>query len=413
MSAAIRTDAGVGRSPQAQVDVRSPKALFELAKGSVTAWIEDFAPSMGAAISYYTIFSIAPLLLIVIAIAGVVFGSDAAAGRIYSELGGLLGQEGAKTIQSMVESASKPERSILGTIIGIVTLMIGATTVFAELQSALDRIWRAPAAAKSEGIFALIRARLLSFGMILTIGFLLLVSLLVSAVLSAAGSLWEPDSKVWEVVLQVLNFIVNLVVITALFAAIYKWLPRVKIAWHDVWIGAVVTAVLFTVGKLLIGLYIGKSGIVSGFGAAASLVVLLLWVYYSAQIFLLGAEFTWLYAYRFGSRRGEKTLPSEAPARESSVSQTTLKATPKAANDSAQKPPRDGPFGALRLWLAIGKLAYSIGRQLGRLARRRLSKDATDRDAIGANPLAERSVLRSAARGMRNRLTMRFGPGAR
>jgi membrane protein len=155
--------------------------------------LDDFAPSMAAAISYYTIFSIAPLLIIVIAVADVLFGADAASGRIYAELAGLLGPAGAEAVQAMVKSASKPERSLLGSIAGVVTLLIGATTVFAELQSALDRIWRTPAAGKLEGVFALLRARLLSFGLILTIGFLLLVSLIVSAALSATGELWIPD----------------------------------------------------------------------------------------------------------------------------------------------------------------------------------------------------------------------------
>jgi len=347
------------------------KAVLRLARESVSAWIEDFAPSMGAAISYYTIFSIAPLLLIVIAVAGIVFGSDAAAGRIYGELASLLGSDGARAIQAMVASASEPERSIVGTIVGVVTLLIGATTVFAELQSALDRIWRAPAAAKSEGIFALVRARLLSFGLILTIGFLLLVSLVVSAALSAAGSLWEPDSKVWEVVMQVTNFAVNLVVITALFAAIYKWLPRVKIAWHDVWIGAAVTAVLFTIGKLLIGLYIGKSGVVSGFGAAASLVVLLLWVYYSAQIFLLGAEFTWLYSYRFGSRQGEKIGQPDGSARvNSAVAVTAPQFATRPAESVARPLCTDTFVAAAKVWLATGQLAFHVARLLGRWSRR-------------------------------------------
>ncbi len=268
---------------------------------------------MGAAISYYTIFSIAPLLVIVIAVAGLMFGADAAAGRIYAELAGLLGPAGAEAVQAMVKSASKPERSLLGSIVGVVVLLIGATTVFAELQSALDRIWRTPAAGKPEGIFALLRARLLSFGLILTIGFLLLVSLIVSAALSAAGELWKPDVASWEVVLQLLDAAISVAIVTGLFAAIYKWLPRASIAWGDVWTGAAVTALLFTVGKLLIGLYIGKSGVVSGFGAAASIVVLMVWVYYSAQIFLLGAEFTWLYAYRFGSRRGQRVDDPATP----------------------------------------------------------------------------------------------------
>jgi membrane protein len=296
---------------------KTPKEIWRLAKNSVVAWNDDFAPSMGAAISYYTVFSIAPLLLIMIAIAGFVFGQDAASGRIFAELEGFLGTEGAAAIQGMVKSASAPAKSTLGTIIGVVMLLIGATTVFAELQSALDRIWRVPAAAKSEGLWQLLRSRFLSFGLILAIGFLLLVSLLISAALSALGALWSSLFAGWEIALQILNFLLGMAIITVLFAMIYKYLPRLRIGWHDVWIGATVTAFLFSVGKLLIGLYIGKSGVASGFGAAGSIVLLLVWVYYSAQIFLLGAEFTWIYAYRFGSRRGQE--PPRAAVAKSAV----------------------------------------------------------------------------------------------
>jgi membrane protein len=306
--------------------IRDPKALWQLARDSFSAWVDDYAPSMGAAISYYTVFSIAPLLLIVIAVAGLVLGTDAASGRIFSELEGLIGDEGATAIQGMVESASSTGKGVFGTIAGVVTLLIGATTVFNELQSALDRIWRAPAAAKPSGIWGLVRARFLSFGLILGLGFLLLVSLIASAALSALGSWYAPVFGGWELLLQVVNFVVSLAIITVLFAAIYKWLPSVKITWRDVWVGAAVTAVLFEIGKTLIGLYIGKSGVVSGFGAAGSLVVVLLWVYYSAQIFLLGAEFTWLYVYRYGSHQGE--TPPDAKAQQ---------ATPAKSDDGAHE----------------------------------------------------------------------------
>jgi len=286
--------------------LKNPKELYRLLRDSVSAWIDDFAPSMGAAISYYTVFSIAPLLLIVIAVAGLVLGQDAASGQIFAQLQGLLGDDGAAAIEGMVESASLSGKSFFATAVGVVTLIIGATTVFGELQSALDRIWQSPAAEKKEGIWNLVRTRILSFGMILAIGFLLLISLVVSAGLSALGSWWAPMFGGWEIVLQIVNFIVSLVVVTALFALIYKFLPRAKIGWHDVWIGAGATSLLFALGKFLIGLYIGKTSVASGFGAAGSLVVVLVWVYYSAQIFLLGAEFTWVYAFRHGSRRGEK-----------------------------------------------------------------------------------------------------------
>ena len=310
------------------------RALWQLARASFTSFVDDYAPSMGAAISYYTVFSMAPLLLIVIAVSGFVFGTDAASGRLYAELSGSLGPEAASEIQGMVRSASNPGNGLIGTIGGSIMLLVGATTVFAELQSALNRIWRTPATANTGGIWRMIRARLLSLGIVLAIGFLLLVTLVISGALSALGHLWDPLLGRWNFVLQTLNFLVSLGVITVLFALIYKLLPRVTIAWSDVWIGAAVTALLFTIGKLLIGLYIGKTGVASGFGAAGSLVVILVWVYFSAQIFLLGAEFTWQYTYRFGSRRGQK--PPECVL-ERSVQQRSERSEVSAARESGAK----------------------------------------------------------------------------
>jgi membrane protein len=288
--------------------------LWELCKGAVTSWIDDYAPSMGAALAYYTMFSIAPLLLIVISITGFIFGAEAARGEIFAQLQSLMGDEGARAIESLIESVSQPDKSLTATIIGVVLLLIGATTVFGELQDDLDRIWRAPGRDKSGGLWSLVRARLLSFGMILGIAFLLLVSLVASAALAALEKLWGPLFVGWEIFAQVLNLVVSFALVTAVFAMIYKIMPRVHIRWHDVWIGAAVTSLLFTIGKFLIGLYIGKSGVTSGFGAAGSLVAMLVWVYYSAQIFLLGAEFTWIYSNTYGSR---KTLdqPGQAPER--------------------------------------------------------------------------------------------------
>jgi membrane protein len=263
---------------------------------------------MGAAIAYYTAFSIAPLLLIAIAVAGLVFGVDAARGEVVTQLQGLMGDSAARAIQGMLQSADKPGHGLVSTLIGTALLIIGATTVFAELQDALDRIWRAPVRPRG-GLWSLLRARLLSFGLILAIGFLILVSLLFSAAMAALGR-WMGPGVGWEVVAQALNFVLSFALMSGLFALIYKLMPRVHVAWHDVWTGAVVTAALFTIGKLLIGLYIGKSGVTSVFGAAGSIAVLLLWVYYSAQIFLLGAEFTWVYAHRLGSLKGQPLKPA-------------------------------------------------------------------------------------------------------
>ena len=274
---------------------------WDLIKGTVSAWIADHAPSMGAALAYYTIFSIAPLLLIAIAVAGLAFGVEAARGEVVAQLQGLMGESAARAIERMVESANKPGTGAVSTLIGTALLLVGATTVFGELQDALDRIWRAPARKRNSGLWSFLRARLLSFGLILALGFLILVSLLFGAAMAALGRRLGPVFEGWEFAAQAINFVVSFVMVTGLFALIYKVMPRVHVAWRDVWIGSTVTAALFTVGKLLIGLYIGKSGITSVFGAAGSVAVLLLWVYFSAQIFLLGAEFTWLYAHKLGS----------------------------------------------------------------------------------------------------------------
>ena len=284
--------------------------LWGVIKTAVSGWIDDYAQSMGAALAYYTMFSMAPLLLIVISIAGLVFGDEAARGEIFSQLEGMLGTSGALAVQGLLESVRNPSESVTATVFGVVLLLIGATSVFGELQDALDRIWRAPVRPGQSGWWRLVRARLLSFGMILGIGFLLIVSLVASAALAALQKWWEPVVSDWAVA-SIIEVGLSFLVTTVAFAMIYKIVPRARIHWKDVWIGAATTSLLFTVGKLLIGIYIGRSGIASGFGAAASLVVVLVWVYYSAQIFLLGAEFTRAYAHKFGSRRN---LPSEDTA---------------------------------------------------------------------------------------------------
>ncbi|MEF7616292.1 YihY/virulence factor BrkB family protein [Aquincola sp. MAHUQ-54] len=292
-------------SPAAPAPLAS--RIVRLVRQSVDAWISDNASSMGAALAYYTLFSVAPLLLIVLTIVGLVFDQEAARGQIFDQLRGLMGPEGAAAVEALLESMNKPAAGVIGTLIGFVVLVIGATTVFAELQTDLDQIWRVPARQASTGVWALLRSRLLSFGMVLAIGFLLLVSLVVNAAISAWGSWTAPEG--WEAAGQAVNFVISFGFTTAAFALIYKFMPRVHIHWRDVWVGAALTALLFTVGKLLIGLYIGKSGLVSGLGAASSIVVLLVWVYYSAQIFLMGAELTWVYAHEFGSRRGQEPAP--------------------------------------------------------------------------------------------------------
>ena len=270
------------------------------------AWIDDFAPSMGAAISYYTVFSLAPLLIIVIAVAGAVFGREAVQGEIVGQLQDLIGREGAIAVQGLIKSASEPAKGLVAGGISIVVLLVGATTVFAELQSALDRIWHVPEKEKPSGIWAVLRARVLSFGLIMGLAFLLMVSLSISAGISAFGSFASGLMPGWELLLQGINMLLAIGITTVLFAMIFKFMPSVEIEWRDVWVGALVTVVLFEFGEFAIGLYLGKSGVNESFAAAGSLVVLLAWVYYAAQIFLLGAEFTKVYSEDNGSHSGVK-----------------------------------------------------------------------------------------------------------
>ena len=294
----------------------TPSRLFSLVKTTVTAWSDDFAPSMGAAISYYTVFSLSPLLVIVIAVAGLIFGEEAVQGQLVGQLQGFMGREGAQAVQTMLKAAHQPTGGIVATVIGSVLLLVGATTVFAELQSSLDRIWKVPEKLKPKGLWAVLRARVLSFGLILTLAFLLMVTLALSSVLSAFGKLASGYLPGSEWVLQAINIGVSIGLSTVLFAMIFKYMPSVKIEWRDVWIGGFVTALLFEVGKYLIGLYIGKSGTTETFAAAGSVVVLLLWVYYAAQIFLLGAEFTKIYANDRGSKVGQQAVAATTMQRQ-------------------------------------------------------------------------------------------------
>jgi membrane protein len=273
--------------------------MWRVLKNTVFSFIEDEALSRGAAIAFYTVTSIAPILLIVIAIAGLAFGRDAAQGAITAQIGGLMGQQTAEVLQGAVANAAGKSSGILATIIGVVTVLVTASGVFGEMQSALNAIWKAT----PEGgtVSRLVRARAASLGLVAALGFLLLVSLVISAGLAAFGSYLNSILPFGEVIVSALNVLVSLVLIAVLFAAIYKVLPDRPIAWRDVIMGAVVTAVLFTIGKSLIGWYLGSSAVASSYGAAGALIMLLLWVYYSAQIFLLGAEFTKVYANRNAS----------------------------------------------------------------------------------------------------------------
>jgi len=339
---------------------------LSLVKETAASWSADYAPSMGAALSYYSLFSIAPLLLIVIGIAGLVFGEDAARGAIFGQIQGLVGDESAKAVQSVLQAADKPKQGLLSTVIGLAVLLLGAMTVFGELQNALDRIWRAPARAATSGLWNLLRTRLLSFGMILGVAFLLMVSLVFSAALAALGKWWGPA---FGSLAHGVDLLVSFGLITVVFALIYRYIPRVHVAWHDVWLGAAVTSLLFAVGKFLIGLYLGKATVASTFGAAGSLVVLMVWMYYSAQIFLFGAEFTWVYAHRLGSRRGqERPRPGMAAAKPAEVQEPRHQSYPlPARHAAAPRPERRTRVSRLRRqhpYAGIGT-AFIVGAAAG------------------------------------------------
>jgi membrane protein len=279
----------------------SIRDLWGLIKESVSAWSSDYAPSMGAAIAFYTIFSLAPVLIIVIAVAGLVFGEETARAELMSQISEMAGQQAATAVEGILQEASRPGRGIVAMVIGIVAIAIGATTVFTELRSALNRIWQVPDP-PSGGIWQTVWSRIIAFVLVLAIDGLLLGLVAVSAITSALGDVWTAYLGGWDIVLRLVDFVVSFAILTTILALIYRYVPHVNIAWRDVWLGAAVTAVLFIIGRTLIGLYLGTAAIGSGFGAAGSLVVLLMWVYYTAQIFLLGAEFTWVYAHRHGSR---------------------------------------------------------------------------------------------------------------
>jgi len=280
-----------------------------LVRHAFADWRRDNAGRLGAALSYYTLFSIAPLLIVAIAIAGFVFGREAAQGQIVSQIQGLVGDAGARAVQDMIQNSRQPATGVWATVVGLATLLLGATGAFTELKSALNVVWDVKDA--DGGIAALLRGRLWAFAMVLAIGFLLLVSLLISAAVAAADGFFEwvgiPPAAA-----QLANAAASFLVVTVLFALLFKYLPDTEVQWQDVWVGALLTSALFTFGKLLIGLYLGRSGLASVYGAAGSVVVLIVWVYYAAQIFFFGAEVTQAYARRHGSRQGQGTLVGEA-----------------------------------------------------------------------------------------------------
>jgi membrane protein len=274
---------------------------------AITEWLEHRASSKGAALAFYTLFSLAPILVLVIAIAGLFYGKEAAQGELFFQLRGLVGSQGAEAIQLILSGATNETQGVIATLIAGALLLFGATSVFTELKGSLDEIWQLPPV-QGGGIWDTLRTRLLSFGMVLVLGFLLLVSLVISAALTflekKMGGYWQDTA----LLATVLNRVISFFVISALFGVIYKMLPRVKLSWRDVVIGAFGTAALFTLGKYAIGAYIGNSGVTDSFGAAGSLIAVLLWVYYSAQVFFLGAEFARQYALQLGSLRHRHNL---------------------------------------------------------------------------------------------------------
>jgi membrane protein len=270
------------------------KDLISILKATFTAWNRHEAPRLGAALAFYTILSLSPLVIIVVALAGLVFSRSTAQAHILSQVQGMIGQDGGKAVESMLANAQKPAAGILGTIVGILSLLFGASGVFTELRSALNLIWEVKPE-ETSGVVALLRERFFSFGMVLSIGFLLLVSLVVSTVLAAMGKFFGGLLPIPSPALAILNFLLSYVGVAILFGLIFRFVPEAEIRWRNVWAGALVTAMFFTIGKTLIGLYLGKSSVGSAYGAAGSVIVVIVWVYYSAQIFFFGAEFTHAY----------------------------------------------------------------------------------------------------------------------
>jgi membrane protein len=267
------------------------------------AWMEHDASTMGAALAFYTAFSVAPILIIAIGVFGMVVGPATMRADLLPQIQNLLGEAGAAAVQALLSSATYMERSRMATAIGVLTLLIGASSVFVELQNSLDRIWGIPKRSKISGIWRAVRSRFLSVGLVFGVGFLLMVSLLLSTVLAAFGS-WLANIGDWQSFLLMIDVVVSLLISTVLFALVYKYLSPEPLQWSDIWVGSLVTGVLFNMGKFAIGYYLGKSAFASVYGAAGSLLVLLLWTYYSAQIFLFGAEFTKSYSAILGSRYG-------------------------------------------------------------------------------------------------------------
>ncbi|MGN6182881.1 MAG: YihY/virulence factor BrkB family protein [Thermoanaerobaculia bacterium] len=325
---------------------------------------QDKAPRLGAALAYYTIFSIGPLLLIAVAMAGIFLGQEAARGQISDELAKIFGSQMSKSLEQMIEAAAKPKSGTIATIIGFVTLFFGASGVFGQLKDALNTIWNVEAKPAS-GVMGFVKQRFLSMAMVLGIGFLLLISLVFDAIISAMGP-WLGRFIGGEPLMQAIQLLLSFAISIVLFAAIFKVLPDLRISWHDVWIGSILTAILFVLGKFGLGIYLGKAAIGSAYGAAGSLVILLVWVYWSAQILFLGAEFTQVYARRFGSLKGD-TSKQEARAQAKKPEDRPKVAEPVPARAPIPAPMYAKPksSGGLVKVAAGGVIGLFVGALLG------------------------------------------------
>ncbi len=312
----------------------SLRTFFELLKQTFQDWNADHAPRLAAALAYYTAFSLAPLLVIVIAIAGALLGADNAREQVVGLVARAVSGDAAELVSGMIESAAQPKEGTIATVLGLITLVFGAAGAFGQLQGALDAIWDVEDRVKPGGVLGLVRTNLLNFGMVIFLGFLLLVSLVISTMLAGMEQFIGRYMEAGPV-LQVLNIVISFGVVTVLFALIYKVLPHTEVAWRDVWIGAAFTSILFSIGRIVLSLYLVNSGTASTYGVAGSFVVILLWIYYSAQILLFGAEFTQVFSQRFGTRakkpRAARTAATGAPA---------TRLLPARAESLAAEPPK-------------------------------------------------------------------------
>jgi len=312
-------------------------------------WNKDEAPRLGAALSFYTMLSLAPLLILIIAIAGLVFGDEAIRGQLFGQIRDLVGDQGAAALQGMVQNASKPDKGILASLIGFITLVVGASTVAMELQYALNRIWAHHIPEDTGGITDQVKKRGIALAIVLGAGFLLLTSLAVSSAIAAAGKWFSSAIPLPEIVLTLVNFGVGMIVIAGVFAVLFRYLPDARPAWRHVWLGAAMTSILFSIGKMVIGIYLGKAGIGDTYGAAGSLVALLVWVYYSSQIVFFGAEFTEVYARHNGARlrTHEHQRPLSDSEKDSKHLETQLPQDVAAGNAEMGHDGEPGVMGAL------------------------------------------------------------------